>query len=1318
MEDKYYPDYDEPDFNRILNKYEFQEQIKRPFIYQDPRQLLLRNLISKNTIYDNILLYWQVGSGKCHKIDTPILMFDGNIKKVQDIQLGDLLMGDDSTARKVLSLARGQDLMYDIIPVKGDKHTVNQEHILCLKFSDKPSMVNNKYNSVNWFEPENLTKCKKNFKTIEESIEFYNEKMRLYSQHKNIIEISVKDYIKLNNNIKRQLKLYKVPVEFPSINLPIDPYMIGFWLGDGTSRDPGITTQDSSVIYYFMKNLQQYNLTLNLLSGYSYRITVDGKVNNNVFLNTLREYNMKNNKHIPNIYKCNSRENRLKLLAGLIDSDRHYNNNNNIFEFTQKSEKLIDDVIYLCQSLGFACYKKIKETTWTHKGIKNKGFVYRINISGKGIEEIPTLIPRKKAKTRQQIKDVLVNGFQVKYVNKDDYYGFMLDKNSRYLMGDFTVTHNTCAAITIAEGFKEYVSNMGRKIVVLVKNGNIEKNFKNELLSNCSNKAYLTELQEQFLKSSKDQVTKKELMNRITRKINKVYSFMTYGTFVNQVLGMKEFEKDSYGRNTSRQKRNSDGSLSRKKPSNVIENLNNTVIIVDEAHNITNNDVYIALSKVLQNSYNYRLVLLTATPMYDNPKEMIEMSNLLNMNNPDKILPIRNDLFKSYENGEPIMVKQNSKHLSDGILKSGLTSISEKGKDMLLRNLRGKISFLQSNTETFPDKIDMGESLLRKTGSINVVYCYMSQYQNDIYQKALKLDSHEQVDVDAETLDAEDNTEEYVSVSKSSSLYKNSSDASTMTYPNGVFGKDGFLSVFNEVKGSSEYKLSSENQNILRLDGDLKEYSSKLAKLLENINKSPGNVFVYSNYVNFGGTSLIKQLLLANGYTQFKGKGKESYKSFILYDDSTNVETREAQRKIFNSEDNKDGKYIKVLIGSPVISEGITLKNVRQVHILEPAWNMSRINQIIGRAVRHHSHDSLSEDQRNVEIYKYCSIYKTSKSMYFIDKEKYILSEEKDRSNKVVERLLKQVAFDCNTNTTLITTTNNSADCDYTDCKYSCLIKPQNKEIDKFTYNMYINFFEEFDIELIISLVKDMFKNYFIYNIPDIIARIKGLQSMISNQSIFNALKNMIDNKMILLDQYEREGFLIEKGDYIIFNPIDIDINSSIYSKTLDFSINSNEYNLNEYVKNKFNQNIDIQPEIKDKKKKTKKSHEKVELSDEDAKFNIKVMKNNIYGSYRERATKESIGLFGPYDGKFRIIDMRSIKDNADDKRKSISGMAATSYNKKKLLDIIQHLEISNKNIQKYLGYPSDSIEVKKLGIEQLVDIVQKHMNKKHLVLR
>jgi intein/homing endonuclease len=130
---------------------------------------------------------------------------------------------------------------------------------------------------------------------------------------------------------------------------------------------------------------------------------------------------MLNNKHIPNIYKLNSRENRLRLLAGLLDSDGYYDKEKTSFEFTQKNEKLMDDVIYLSRSLGFACYKSVKNTTWTHKGIKKSGTAFRISITGKGIEEIPTLIPRKKAEPRKQIKDVLVTGITVEYVNEDDY---------------------------------------------------------------------------------------------------------------------------------------------------------------------------------------------------------------------------------------------------------------------------------------------------------------------------------------------------------------------------------------------------------------------------------------------------------------------------------------------------------------------------------------------------------------------------------------------------------------------------------------------------------------------------------------------------------------------------------------------------------------------------------------------------------------------------------------------------------------------------------------------------------------------------------
>lgn len=891
----------------------------------------------------------------------------------------------------------------------------------------------------------------------------------------------------------------------------------------------------------------------------------------------------------------------------------------------------------------------------------------------------------------------------------------LISKNTLYdsmLLFWSTGVGKSCAAITIAEGFKEYVSNMGRKIIVLVKNGNIEKNFKNELLTECSRNAYVSEAQANFLKTSKDKELKGELSNRITRKINKVYNFMTYGTFVNRVLGMKVFEKDNFGRNTTKQRKTAQGVGVRNRPADALINLNNTVIIVDEAHNITNNDVYTALSLMLSKSYNYRLILLTATPMYDNPKEIFEISNLLNMNNKTNIMPIRNDLFKTSESQGALMKKQDHSASDDGLLKNGVTVVSSLGMEKLTKAMMGKVSYLQANTDTFPAKIDVGEPILRDTGSIKIVLCYMSRYQFEIYQHALKVDSK---DEPTGGNDADD-FEEYPMVTKSSSLYKNSSDASTMTYPNRSYGKDGFLQCFKESK--SDFQPINDTR-FLEYDGDLKKYSSKLYNLLSNINASPGNAFIYSNYVSYGGTALLKQVLLANGYTQYKANNRSDGMTFIVYDDSTNVDTREHQRKIFNSEANANGELIKIIIGSPVISEGITLKNVRQVHILEPAWNMSRINQIIGRAVRHHSHDALPLVDRNVHIYKYCSVYKSDPKTYFIDKEKYLLAEEKDRSNKVVERLLKRLAFDCNNNPREQPNKNGSAECDYTNCEYSCLMNNGSgtKVLDKFTYDMYINFFAEYDIEINTTFIRDLFKKYFVWSIDDIINKIKQLEPIISTESIYTSLQQMIDNKTILVDQYDREGFLLLKSNYVIFNPIDIDINTSIYSKMLDFSVDANKYNLNEYVKTKLKENLEA-PVTHAKVKQTKTKQTEVVLGDMDMKYNKKVMKNKVYGSYRERATKESGGLFGAVDNKFRIIDLRSMDKSEDDKRKNISGMAATSYNKRKLLDIVQYLDVTLKDVQKYLGYPSDTIVINKLGIEQLVDIIEKHLHRMHLILK
>ena len=285
-----------------------------------PKQFgIMQNYQTNRFEYYGGNLISEVGLGKCHAIDTPILMFDGSIKMVQNIQKGELLMGDNSTPRRVLSLARGTDLMYDIIQDGVERYTVNQEHILCLK--------------------------------------------SIRSQQ--VIEISVKDYLKLPPNIKETLRGYRIAIDFPEKKLDIDPYVIGF----------EITTQEG-------------------------------------------------NKHIPIEYKCNSRENRLKLLAGLLDNNGSLNDNS-VFEFVHKSEKLISDILYIVRSLGLVCYKDVG----------------KISISG-NIHEIPTKYFSLES-NNSSLKNVLYTDITVKEVGYDNYYGFEIDDNRRYVMGDFTVTHNT-----------------------------------------------------------------------------------------------------------------------------------------------------------------------------------------------------------------------------------------------------------------------------------------------------------------------------------------------------------------------------------------------------------------------------------------------------------------------------------------------------------------------------------------------------------------------------------------------------------------------------------------------------------------------------------------------------------------------------------------------------------------------------------------------------------------------------------------------------------------------------------------------------------
>ena len=353
-----------------------------------------------------------IGKPGCFAKGTKVLMYDGTLKNVEDVKPGEQVMGDDSTPRNVLELCHNYDMMYKIIPNKGDSVIVNENHILSLKCTG--------YNNTKKGE---------------------------------IIDIVLKDFLNTSLAFQKRYKWFRTSVDFKEQKIDLDPYLLGYWLGDGSSYGASITTVDQEILDYFDKKLEELNLFLNQKpqDPITYRIIqTDGpKHFKNKFLNFLRDNNLLNNKHIPHNYKCNSKNIRLELLAGIIDSDGYYDKKGNGFDITLKSEKLLDDIIFLARSLGFAAYKKECIKRCTNSTKNHIGTYYRCFISG-NVDIIPCHLSRKQASNREQIKDVLVSGFKVEKLDYGEYFGFTLDNNHRFLLNDFSVVHNTGKTTLIA----------------------------------------------------------------------------------------------------------------------------------------------------------------------------------------------------------------------------------------------------------------------------------------------------------------------------------------------------------------------------------------------------------------------------------------------------------------------------------------------------------------------------------------------------------------------------------------------------------------------------------------------------------------------------------------------------------------------------------------------------------------------------------------------------------------------------------------------------------------------------------------------------
>lgn len=385
------------------------------------------------------LLKMATGSGKCLGRGTPVMMFSGTTKKVEDVIVGDLLMGPDSKPRKVLSTTSGIGPLYKVEQKNGDDYVCNDAHILCLERTTSPKRDARLKNKIGGKR----------------------------------ITITAKEFHEESKWFKHCHKGYKVGVDFPENNIPLSPYWMGLWLGDGNSDSAAITTGDAEISRYIFQFAKDNGMFITVSPGcgcstyhfvknkrgvspartrgsYTIQTQADWKQSRmNPIVEILTQLGVINNKHIPDCYKFTSAEHRLCLLAGLIDSDG-YSSKKGVIGFCNSNYKLASDVCWLARSLGYRASINEKKTSIKSTGYK--GISYVVAISGE-TSKIPLLLSRKQAGDKTKYKAGRY-GINVLPIGEGEYFGFEIDGDRRFLLGDFTVTHNTMVATELISKIK------------------------------------------------------------------------------------------------------------------------------------------------------------------------------------------------------------------------------------------------------------------------------------------------------------------------------------------------------------------------------------------------------------------------------------------------------------------------------------------------------------------------------------------------------------------------------------------------------------------------------------------------------------------------------------------------------------------------------------------------------------------------------------------------------------------------------------------------------------------------------------------------
>lgn len=351
-------------------------------------------------------------TGKCHKIGQLILMADGRLERVENIRVGDRVMGPDGAPRNVLATNTGEGEMFEIRPARGRPWVVNADHVLTL-------------------------------------IDYTSQKVGV--RGKNVIDVSLREYLSWPL-VKRDghRLLHAGPVDFGNQpELPLDPYFLGVLLGDGsfTQRTVTVCTTEPEVVVELSRQCALHGLHLNVnatnRSAPSYGLSGVAGCKNPVaaHLETLGlRFHGAETKFVPAIYRTASMDQRREILAGLLDTDGY--KAGAAFEFSSKSPQLAEDVAFLARSLGLsATIRRVRNACQTGA----VGTYYRVAISG-DVSYVPCRVPRRQhteARQRDPIHHRSEKFVVVPTNTVEPYYGFSLDGDSRYLLDDFTITHNS-----------------------------------------------------------------------------------------------------------------------------------------------------------------------------------------------------------------------------------------------------------------------------------------------------------------------------------------------------------------------------------------------------------------------------------------------------------------------------------------------------------------------------------------------------------------------------------------------------------------------------------------------------------------------------------------------------------------------------------------------------------------------------------------------------------------------------------------------------------------------------------------------------------